>query len=116
MRLTILLSSLCLWTTWATAAADDPFLISGKLTNAVALVQGTNDADIAKVTTGIFEKVHYLQQPFDDEKSSRFLDRYLDALDNVHIYFLQSDLQEFEKYRNSLDDLTKEGDTAPSRV
>src|SRR5437762_570131 len=118
MRLTILLSSLCLSLALANAAPvqEDAFLISGKLTNAVPLVQGTNDADIAKVATSIFEKVHYLQQPFDDEKSSKFLDRYLDALDNLHLYFFQSDLQEFEKYRNILDDLTKEGDTSPARV
>jgi len=100
----------------AAPAQDDNFLISGKLTNAVPLVEGPNDGAIAKVTTTIFENAHYLRQPFNDEKSAKFLDRYLDSLDNLHLYFLQSDVQQFEKYRTTLDDLTKEGDTTPARV
>ena len=82
----------------AAAPSDDLFLISGKLTNAVPLVEGPNDANIAKVTASIFEGAHYLRKPFNDEMSSKFLDRYLDALDNLHLYFLQSDLKEFEDY------------------
>src|SRR5436309_7032758 len=96
--------------------ALDTSLISGKLTNAVPLVEGENDKDIARVTTAIFENAHYLRRPFNDELSSKFLDRYLDTLDNLHIFFLQSDLQEFEKYRTTLDDLTKAGDTSPARI
>src|SRR5205809_3269786 len=101
----------------AAAPADDLFLLTGgKLTNAVPLVEGANDRNIAKVTTSIFEGAHYLRKPFNDEMSSKFLDRYLDALDNLHIYFLQSDLSQFEEYRTQLDDLTKDGDTSPARV
>src|SRR5438477_4159114 len=98
------------------AVAQDLFLISGKLTNAVPLVEGPNDQSIAKVTASIFEGAHYLRKPLNDEMSSKFLDRYLDALDNLHIYFLQSDLKQFEGYRYELDDLTKQGDTTPARV
>jgi carboxyl-terminal processing protease len=98
------------------AAAEDPFVTKRNLTNAVRLVEGSNDANIAKVTVGILENGHYLKQPFNDEISSKFLDRFLDSLDNLHIYFLQSDLKDFEKYRIILDDLTKEGDTTPARV
>ena len=118
MRLIFLVLSLRFALTLAVAApvAEDPFLISGKLTNAVPLVEGPNDANIAKVTVNMFEAAHYLRQPFNDEISSKFLDRYLDSLDNLHLYFLQSDLKQFEKYRTTLDDLTKSGDTTPARV
>src|ERR1043166_2611506 len=98
------------------AAAEDPFVTKRNLTNAVRLVEGSNDANIAKVTVGILENGHYLKQPFNDEISAKFLDQFLNSLDNLHIYFLQSDLKEFEKYRTTLDDLTKEGDTTPARV
>ncbi len=81
----------------------------------VSLVEGLNDSEIAKLTARILQSAHYIKQPFDDKVSSRFLDRYLDALDNLHIYFTQDDLKEFEKYRETLDDLTKEGDTSPAR-
>src|SRR5688572_2660167 len=58
-----------------------------------------------------------MRKPFNDEVSSKFLDRFLDSLDSQHIYFLQSDLKEFEKYRTTLDELTiADGDTSPARV
>jgi len=118
MRLIVFLLSLRLTLALAVAApaSDEAFQFAGKLTNATPLVAGPNDSNIAKATATIFESYHYLRQPLDDEKSAKFLDRYLDALDNLHIYFLQSDLKEFEKYRNTLDDLTKEGDVSPARV
>ena len=59
------------------------------LTNAVALTPGPNDANIARVAATILEKGHYLKMPFNDEVSSKFLDRYFDSLDNLHIYFTQ---------------------------
>jgi len=83
----------------------------------VPLTQGANDSNIARVVSMILERGHYLRQPLDDEISSKFLDRYLDSLDSVHAYFIKSDLDEFEKYRTQLDDMTeKEGDTGPARV
>jgi carboxyl-terminal processing protease len=87
------------------------------LTNALPLMSGANDGTIAKVVATILERGHYLRQPFNDEVSSKFLDRYLDSVDNLHIYLTQPDLKEFEHYRTSLDDLIlKEGDLSPARV
>src|SRR5213593_389322 len=81
------------------------------------LVPGPNDSNITKLAASILERGHYLRQPINDEISSKFLERYLDSLDNLHIYFIKSDLDEFEKYRTQLDDLTtKEGDATPARV
>jgi len=116
MRLiTLLLGGLVAFNVFAADTVDET-LLTRKHTNA-PLVQGPNDATIARLVARILEGQHYLKQPLNDEVSARFLDRYLDALDNLHLYFLQSDLAEFEKYRTGLDDLTlKEGDTAPSRV
>ena len=80
------------------------------------LVNGPNDANIARFTALTLEGQHYLQHPLDDEFSSRFLDRYLEVLDNTHIHFLQSDIDDFEKYRKILDDLTeKSGDIKPAQ-
>ncbi len=101
------------------AAADtaDQALITKNHTNLVNLAQGPNEASIARVTATILERGHYLKQHFDQEISAKFLDRYFDALDNLHIYFLQSDLKEFDIYRHSLDKLTlKDGNTTPGRV
>src|SRR5258707_11730213 len=118
MRLIICLLSLRLTLALAPAATPptEDLIPSRALTNAAPLVEGPNDGNIARVTTSIFESAHYLKQSFNDAVSSKFLDRYLDSLDNLHLYFIQSDLKEFEKYRTTLDDLTKEGDTTPARV
>src|SRR3982750_4758138 len=78
----------------AVDAIPDQTLITKNHTNLVRLAQGPNEASIARVTATILEKGHYLRQPFNDEISSKFLDRYFDALDNLHIYFLQSDLKD----------------------
>jgi carboxyl-terminal processing protease len=83
----------------------------------VPLTAGPNESNIARVVSLILERGHYLRQPLDDEVSSKFLDRYLDSLDGLHFYFTKEDVDEFEKYRTQLDDLTaKEGDTAPARA
>jgi carboxyl-terminal processing protease len=82
-----------------------------------ALADARTEKNIALVASTLLEKIHYSQKPFDDELSSKLLDRYLDALDPYHHYFLQSDIAEFETYRNRLDDLTaKAGNTHPAHV
>jgi carboxyl-terminal processing protease len=64
------------------------------------------DANIAQIEADMLQTWQYSQHPFDQEISSRFLDRYLDTLDYSHIYFVQSDIDEFEKYRTNLHILT----------
>ena len=81
------------------------------------LVPGTNDVTIARLTARLLEHNHYSHQPFDDAMAERFYNRYLDMLDPLHFYFLQSDLAEFEPYRHTLDELTlQRGDTRPAYV
>lgn len=92
-------------------------LLSQKFTNGVVLVPNPDDANIAKVTARILERSHYLRQNFNDEVSSRFFDRYFEALDQLRLFFFQADLDEFEQYRTKLDDMIlKEGNVAPARA
>ena len=100
-------------------AADDLTLLTTvpPVPPAKPLVEGPDDVSIVRVVAQILQKQHYLRIPINDEVSSKFLDRYLDSLDNLHIYFIQADLKEFEKYRYKLDDLTVDsGDITPARV
>ena len=57
---------------------------------------------------------HYLNLILDDEVSSRVLDRYLNELDPARSYFLASDIDEFEKYRTSLDNALHAGNLMPA--
>jgi carboxyl-terminal processing protease len=97
-------------------AASNPPVPVLALTNRLA--PGPNDGRIAFVVARLLERAHYLQHPFDDEVSSKFLDRYLEMLDPQHLHFTQDDLARFEKYRTQLDDLTitrrGAGDTTPA--
>ncbi len=81
------------------------------------LMPGTNDGRIAYVTAWMLENAHYLHYRLDPKLSSRFLDRYIDTLDPQHIHFLQSDIADFEIYRDKLGALTKQKfDTTPAYV
>jgi carboxyl-terminal processing protease len=96
-------------------------LISERHTNAFKarpLAPGPDDSRIARVAAAILERNHYLQQPFDDAVSSKFLDKYLDALDPAHLVFFQTDLAQFEKWRTKLDDMTlgAAADTSPADI
>jgi len=75
----------------------------------------TDDAKVARVTARLLEQAHYSGQRFNDEVSAQFLDRYLEVFDGARLHFTQSDLDEFARYRTTLDDLTlKTGDTSPA--
>jgi len=54
-------------------------------------------------------KHHYRQLEFDDTLSSQVLDSYLKDLDPNRQYFLATDIQEFERYRDQLDDQLSRG-------
>jgi carboxyl-terminal processing protease len=57
---------------------------------------------------------HYRQSKLDDRLSSLVLDAYLEYLDAGRIYFMDSDIVDFERYRNTLDDALKTGDLKPA--
>lgn len=52
---------------------------------------------------------HYRDQKIDDTLSQQFFDKYLNSLDVGRMYFLQSDITSFERYRNQFDDDFKAG-------
>lgn len=87
---------------------------AGKPAISKPLTPGSNDWRIANITAQALHLRQYLQMPFDATVSSKFLDLYINTLDPQHIHFLQSDLAEFERYRKSLGDLIKQGDTTPA--
>ena len=60
-------------------------------------------------------KNHLLRRKsLDDEASSFMYDKYLDRLDRDAMFLLQSDIDEFEIYRNEFDDAFKRGNLKPA--
>lgn len=91
--------------------------LTGTIPTNNPVVSGKYDPAIARLTAKILERQHFSQMPFDKTVSSKFLDRYLDALDNQRLHFLQSDIEAFNVYRDQLDDLTNgRGDTSPANL
>ncbi len=67
-------------------------------------------AQEARLMTQILTTYHFKKLELDDSLSSVILDEYISTLDNNKSYFLQSDIDSFEKYRGELDDLTRQGE------
>ena len=106
MRLFSPLLALILVTRAFTGFAAEPVIEPAPIKTNAVIAPGPNDPTIAHLTARLLERSHYSQQPFNDEVSSKFLDKYLEALDGQRLHLLQSDIAEFEVYRNQLDDLT----------
>ncbi len=70
-----------------------------------------NDETTTKLVCGMVQKFHISQHPIDDQISGKLLDRFLKTLDPQKLYFLQSDIDEFNKSKTTLDDLVKAGNT-----
>jgi carboxyl-terminal processing protease len=70
-----------------------------------------------RVTTEIIrelKKNHYKKVAIDDALSSKIFVRYLSDIDPSHMYFLASDIKEFEPFRYKLDDGLLRGDSTPA--
>lgn len=63
----------------------------------------------SKVISHLLTHSHYKKIAINDSLSSEAFDRYIDHLDYNHFYFLQSDINSFEKYRYMFDDYFRSG-------
>ncbi|MGE5351778.1 MAG: carboxy terminal-processing peptidase [Acidobacteriota bacterium] len=62
----------------------------------------------------LLSRYHYKKTDVNDSLSSKILDRYIKTLDYNRLYFLQSDVAGFEKYRYELDDDLNKGQLKPA--
>ncbi|SKB59285.1 carboxy terminal-processing peptidase [Dyadobacter psychrophilus] len=57
-----------------------------------------------ELTTRILSSYHYRKTRLSDSLSQAIFDKYVDAIDHGKLYYLASDLKDFEQYKNSFDD------------
>lgn len=74
------------------------------------LKPNTQQEVILKEVINLFENVSYKKVPFNDSLSSVVFDNYIKTIDEGKNYMLQSDIDDFEKYRNTLLPDLKKGD------
>ena len=73
---------------------------------------GSNDRHIAVAVRRHLEREHFLRQPIDDAMARRWFENFLENLDPMKVYLLQSDVDAFAQKRDALDDLVKKGDVS----
>lgn len=64
----------------------------------------------AKAIVKQLEQEHYVKLRLDDDTSAKLLDAYIKVLDPGKLFFLQSDIDEFQRRRSQLDDELKKGE------
>ena len=75
-----------------------------------ALKPTAQHAVIAKDVVGLFESISYKKVPFGDSISSVIFDNLINAVDQGKNYLMQTDIDAFEQYRNTLGEDFREGD------
>lgn len=90
-------------------------LLSPAALGAIAPLQATSQHGPTAIDiVNKLETRHYSRRTFGDKLSSQMFDQYLARLDANRILFLQSDIDDFEQYRNQLDDTLRKGDLEPA--
>jgi len=69
---------------------------------------------LAPRIASILEQWHYSRRPIDDDFSAQVFERYFDALDGQHSYFLATDVSSFQNLRASFDDMIHTGQIEPA--
>ncbi len=62
------------------------------------------------LVTKILTNYHYRKTKLNDSLSSVIFDKYLDEIDPSKLYFLESDVAKYEKFRSSFDDFLTKGE------
>lgn len=78
-----------------------------------AIAPNDRQRAVARRVGSILEEAHYRHVLIDDHMSSQIFDRYIEHLDGQHMYFLASDLKDFEQWRYRFDDMIHTGDVEP---
>jgi carboxyl-terminal processing protease len=71
---------------------------------------GPNDRRTVKIVVKLINDEHLSRHAMDKEISERCLTSFLKALDPMKLYFYQSDIDEFNKYKDVLCDQIRQGD------
>ena len=73
----------------------------------------SEDAYLTRLVAAISERAHYSQSMINNESSIKILNEYIDTLDRNKMYFSQSDIIYFQRYKYKLDDSLRDGELRP---
>ncbi|MDX1903037.1 MAG: carboxy terminal-processing peptidase [Thermonemataceae bacterium] len=75
-----------------------------QLDTSFSLVPNAHFAKKATTVVALIVNRHYKKQALNDSISANTFDNYIEDIDEAKLYFLQSDIDDFKKYRLNLDD------------
>jgi carboxyl-terminal processing protease len=101
------------WWSGAALALTLAYAASAATDTLADLEIGEKHSEISQNVTRIIEELHYSRPRIDNSFSSAILDRYLDTLDGNRLYFLNSDISSFGRYRYELDERARSGELDP---
>jgi carboxyl-terminal processing protease len=104
------LLALCVFLSGTTRS---PVALAGATAASNELAATDRERRVSKLVSTVIERSHYRQSPINDPVSALLLDRYVEALDGTHSYFLASDLADFQRFRYQLDDAVLSGSLDP---
>ncbi len=87
---------------------------NGKAAAITILEPEVQHRKVAQLITRILTHRHYLQRTVDDSLSATTFDNYLETLDPNRLYFLESDIESFQKQRLQFDDYFLDGYMQPA--
>ncbi len=85
-------------------------LVLNSATAAEKVVLTAEDGKTAQIVAAMVSKKHINHPEINDALSEKLLNRYIEIWDPQKLYFLQSDIDEFSKQKDSLDDQILKGD------
>jgi carboxyl-terminal processing protease len=92
-----------------TAISENAIIDTNKVLYPTELQSKVNNT----ITT-LLTRYHYNKNLLNDSLSSVIYDNYMKSIDNNKIYFLKSDVDEFEKYRYAFDEFLQAGNLVPA--
>ncbi|MBC8227888.1 MAG: carboxy terminal-processing peptidase [Gammaproteobacteria bacterium] len=92
-----------------------PITLSDDSANHVPSLLKSNpeQSHLLKLVTAISEQGHFSKKKITNESSHLILKNYLNTLDSQKMYFTQSDINYFQRYRYKIDDALKNGNLEP---
>lgn len=71
---------------------------------------------LARRIGAILQEAHYSRTVIDDKMSAEVFRHFIESLDGQRSYFMASDIEEFQQYRDRFDDMVKSGEIEPAFV
>ena len=70
------------------------------------------DKLLIEVITYVMQRGHYDPKDIDDSFSEHIFNNYIQGIDGQHRFFLQSDINNFERYKDEIDDQIRVADVS----